>query len=65
MLCLSGFELYSRWVPLLTRQETIKNNNTGTLPIVLKFRSLFLIPKPIDSFELMSQFIKLNILTGH
>jgi len=29
MLCLSGFELYSRWVPLLILEELKKNSPPG------------------------------------
>ena len=53
-------EKLSGMLKCLARQQQYR-----TLPIVLKFRSLFLVRKPIDSCKLMSHFIKLNILTNH
>ena len=35
MLCLSGFELYSRWVPLLRERKENKTHKIGTLQLAI------------------------------
>ena len=44
MLCLSGFELYSRWMPLVTTDDrkqfqgiNVVLNNNKTEPLILEF----------------------------
>ena len=43
MLCLSGFELYSRWVPLISKGVFERRTSTGSEATKFAFPSVFII----------------------
>ena len=56
MLCLNGFELYSRWVPLFVRKTTIEKLKKNTFQKPEHSKKYVLLAKCIENVVLREKY---------